>query len=96
VSTDVPVSSLIAGSRMLTADVLAFTTRVDRQVAAKTPPLRVVVSVVIGASLAAAPFNGLNVHTHSDPKRHPTGGESGVSLGACHHGSMLPGNPRAG
>src|SRR6478735_2816649 len=32
-----PVSSLIAGSRMLTADVLALTTSVDRQVAASTP-----------------------------------------------------------
>src|SRR5262245_15926786 len=35
-----PVSSLIAGSRMLTADVLAFTTRVDRQVTARTPAVR--------------------------------------------------------
>jgi hypothetical protein len=41
VSTDVPVSSLMAGSKMLTAEVLALTTRVDRQVAADTPPVRV-------------------------------------------------------
>jgi hypothetical protein len=33
VSTLVPVSSLIAGSRMLTAEVFAFTTSVERQVA---------------------------------------------------------------
>src|SRR4051812_7704553 len=32
-----PVSSLIAGSRMLTADVFALTTSVDRQVTASTP-----------------------------------------------------------
>ena len=32
-----PVSSLIAGSRMLTAEVFAFTTRVDRHVAASSP-----------------------------------------------------------
>src|SRR5688572_4794480 len=32
-----PVSSLIAGSRMLTADVFAFTTNVEMQVAARTP-----------------------------------------------------------
>ena len=38
VSTDVPVSALIAGSRMLTAEVLALTTSVERQVAASTPP----------------------------------------------------------
>src|SRR6476469_2232499 len=37
VVTSMPVSSLIAGNRMLTADVLAFTTRVDRHVTAKTP-----------------------------------------------------------
>ena len=37
VSTSIPVSALIAGSRMLTADVLALTTKVDRQVAASTP-----------------------------------------------------------
>ena len=34
-----PVSSLIAGSRMLTAEVLALTTSVERQVAASTPPV---------------------------------------------------------
>jgi hypothetical protein len=32
-----PVSSLMAGSRMLTADVFAFTTSVAIQVAARTP-----------------------------------------------------------
>ena len=37
VATDVPVSWLIAGNRMLTADVLAFTTSVDTHVAAMTP-----------------------------------------------------------
>ena len=41
VVTDMPVSSLMAGSRMLTAEVLAFTTNVERQVAASTPPVRV-------------------------------------------------------
>ena len=47
VSTDIPVSSLMAGSRMLTAEVLALTTRVDKQVAANTPLVRVFVSEVI-------------------------------------------------
>ena len=37
VVTSMPVSSLIAGSRMLTAEVFAFTTRVDRHVAASSP-----------------------------------------------------------
>lgn len=37
---DGPVSSLMAGSRMLTAEVLALTTRVDKQVAARTPLAR--------------------------------------------------------
>jgi hypothetical protein len=37
----------MAGSKMLTADVLALTTRVDKQVAANTPPVRVFVSVLI-------------------------------------------------
>jgi hypothetical protein len=37
----------MAGSKMLTAEVLALTTRVDRQVAAKTPPVRVVVVSVL-------------------------------------------------
>ena len=32
VVTSMPVSALMAGSRMLTADVLALTTRVDRHV----------------------------------------------------------------
>ena len=32
---------------MLTAEVLAFTTSVDRQVAARTPPVRVFISVLI-------------------------------------------------
>jgi hypothetical protein len=40
VSSAIPVSSLIAGSRMLTADVLALTTKVEMQVAANTPPVR--------------------------------------------------------
>ena len=44
VVTLIPVSSLIAGSRMLTAEVLALTTSVERQVAARTPPARVVTS----------------------------------------------------
>ena len=35
-----PVSSLIAGSRMLTAEVFALTTSVEMQVAASTPPVR--------------------------------------------------------
>ena len=50
VSTDMPVSWLIAGSRMLTADVFALTTSVERQVAASTPPVLAVVGVgvVIG------------------------------------------------
>jgi hypothetical protein len=34
---DIPVSSLIAGSKMLTAEVFAFTTSVAMQVAASTP-----------------------------------------------------------
>ena len=38
-----PVSSLIAGSRMLTAEVLALTTSVEMQVAASTPPVRLAV-----------------------------------------------------
>src|SRR5919107_1171037 len=37
----------MAGSRMLTAEVLALTTRVDRQVAARTPLARVVVPVSV-------------------------------------------------
>src|SRR6478735_7613603 len=37
-----PVSSEIAGSRMLTAEVFAFTTRVEMQVAARTPPAALV------------------------------------------------------
>ncbi len=40
-----PVSSLMAGSRMLTADVFALTTSVDRHVTARTPPAREVVPV---------------------------------------------------
>ena len=53
VCRDVPVSAEIAGSRMLTAEVLAFTTSVEMQVAASTPPARVVVAAVslIPASL---------------------------------------------
>ena len=39
------MSSEMAGRRMLTADVLAFTTRVEMQVAASTPPVRVPVFV---------------------------------------------------
>ena len=46
VSTEVPVSALMAGSRMLTAEVLALTTSVDRQVAARTPPARAVAACV--------------------------------------------------
>src|SRR5215218_8986952 len=42
-----PVSVLMAGSRMLTADVFALTTRVDRQVTRRTPRARVVMSVVL-------------------------------------------------
>jgi hypothetical protein len=38
VVTEVPVSSEMAESRMLTAEVLAFTTSVEMQVAASTPP----------------------------------------------------------
>src|SRR6478735_5947976 len=41
VSTEVPVSAEMAGSRMLTAEVLAFTTSVEMHVAASTPPARV-------------------------------------------------------
>ena len=37
VVTDMPTSSLIDGSRMLTAEVLALTTRVDTHVASMTP-----------------------------------------------------------
>ena len=37
VATEVPVSSLIEGSRMLTAEVLALTTSVETQVAIITP-----------------------------------------------------------
>lgn len=44
VVTSMPVSALMAGRRMLTAEVLAFTTKVDRQVAASTPPARAAVS----------------------------------------------------
>ena len=46
VVTSIPVSSLIAGNRMLTADVLAFTTKVDRHVTAKTPRAREAAGVV--------------------------------------------------
>src|SRR6476620_4734110 len=42
-----PVSLLMAGSRMLTADVLALTTRVERQVTIRTPRARVATSVVL-------------------------------------------------
>ncbi len=38
VSTEVPVSAEMAGSRMLTADVFAFTTSVEMQVTVSTPP----------------------------------------------------------
>jgi hypothetical protein len=37
VATDEPTSRLMAGSRMLTAEVLALTTRVDTHVASMTP-----------------------------------------------------------
>ena len=47
--TDMPVSWLILGSRMLTADVFALTTSVERQVAASTPVLAAVWAVLIGA-----------------------------------------------
>jgi hypothetical protein len=36
----------MAGSKMLTAEVLALTTRVDRHVATRTPLVRVAVSVL--------------------------------------------------
>ena len=60
VVVDIPVSSLIAGSRMLTADVFALTTSVDRHVTARTPlaPATAVVSLIrspqllVGASPA--------------------------------------------
>ena len=52
VSTDMPVSWLIAGSRMLTADVFALTTSVERQVAASTPPVLAAVWAVLIAVLA--------------------------------------------
>ncbi len=38
VSTEVPVSAEMAGKRMLTADVLAFTTSVEMQVTTSTAP----------------------------------------------------------
>ncbi|GEB60359.1 hypothetical protein GCM10017674_25920 [Streptomyces gardneri] len=37
VASEEPVSSLMAGRRMLTADVLAFTTKAETQVAVRTP-----------------------------------------------------------
>ena len=52
VATDMPVSWLIAGSRMLTADVFALTTSVERQVAASTPPVLAAIWVVLIAALA--------------------------------------------
>lgn len=53
VVTEVPVSAEIAGSRMLTAEVFAFTTNVEMQVAASTPPDRF---LTCPASLIALPF----------------------------------------
>ena len=47
-----PVSVLMAGSRMLTAEVFALTTNVDRQVTTRTPraPATAVVSLIGGGS----------------------------------------------
>ena len=53
VSTEVPVSAEMAGSRMLTAEVFAFTTRVEMQVTASTAPAWVPVGA---ASLMPASF----------------------------------------
>jgi hypothetical protein len=63
VSTDMPVSALIAGSKMLTADVLALTTRVDKQVAAKTPLVRVFVSVLTWRHRRSSPNRQLSHRT---------------------------------
>ncbi len=54
VSTDIPVSSLIAGRRILTAEVFALTTSVEMQVAASTPPAPtgVLVAFIRGPSRA--------------------------------------------
>ena len=55
VAVDVPTSLLIAGRRMLTADVFALTTSVETQVATRTPrPAR----VVVFWSVAIAPIVG--------------------------------------
>ena len=54
---------------MLTAEVLALTTRVDRQVAARTPPVRVVVSVLTWS----LPRNTLNL---CSDQRASTSGDS--------------------
>jgi hypothetical protein len=43
---DVPTSALIAGSRIVTAEVFALTTRVETQVAASTPAPTFVVAGV--------------------------------------------------
>ena len=51
VVTDMPVSSLMAGSRMLTAEVFAFTTSVEMQAAARTPPARAVGSAVADVAI---------------------------------------------
>ena len=49
-----PVSALMAGSRMLTADVLALTTSVDRHVTMRTPRARVATSVLLIGTLTFA------------------------------------------
>src|SRR4029453_14701854 len=53
----------MAGGKMLTADVLALTTRVERQVAAKTPLVRVLVSVLTSRHRRSGPDRKLGHRT---------------------------------
>ena len=62
VVTSMPVSALMAGSRMLTADVLAFTTKVDRQVAARTPPAAAVAAPRVASDDVVPDMRGRSLH----------------------------------
>jgi hypothetical protein len=73
---------------MLTAEVLALTTRVDKQVAAKTPPVRVVVSVLIRTLPRSA--------SNTEPEQWgTTSGDTSMRLLSCWRGRHSAGDHRS-
>src|SRR5687768_15815142 len=67
-----PVSALMAGRRMLTADVFALTTSVDRQVTSRTPRAPRLASVLLIGPRALVDSRNVSHHvsTMAAPVRH--------------------------